>query len=356
MTKIPETMRAAVLFGPNDLRIIEKKVSRPGHQEVLIKVGACAICGTDPKILAHGWENQPPFGEFTPGHEYAGTIVALGEGIVGFSEGDRVAIESHKGCGICSNCLRGFYTVCLNYGNRSSGHRHYGFTVNGGYAEYVVNHINSLHHVPGGLSFEEATMITTAGTAMYGVTRAGGVQPGETVVVAGPGPIGLIALQLAKGMGAGKVIITGTREERLALARQLGADFSINTKTEDAIKRIFELTGGIGADLVLECAGTSGSLGDAIEFTRKNGRIGLLGVYSEPVTINAFKIVQWNMTVAGSRAEGDRSLTKAAPLIGDGRVKVRPLITHTFPLERIKEAFETFIQRKGGAIKVVIKL
>ena len=122
------------------------------------------------------------------------------------------------------------------------------------------------------------------------------------------------------------------------------------------IKRVFELTHGVGADLVLECAGTSGSLADAIEFTKKNGRVGLVGVYGEPVRINAFKVVQWNMTLSGSRAEGDRSLSKVAPLMGDGRIKLRPLITHTFPLDQINGAFKTFIHRTGGAIKVVVKL
>lgn len=354
--KIPETMKAAVLFGPKDMRVVEKKVPKPGYQEVLLKVGACAICGTDPKILAHGWQNQPPFGEYIPGHEYGGTIVALGEGVVGFSEGDRVAIEPHKGCGVCANCLRGFYTVCYNYGNLSAGHRHYGFTANGGYAEYAVNHVNTLHCIPDTLNFEEATLITTAGTAMYGITRVGGIEPGETVVVAGPGPIGLMAVQLAKQTGAGKVILTGTREERLALGLQLGGDVSVNIKKEDVIKRVVELTQGIGADVVLECAGTSGSLTDAVEFTRKNGRIGLLGIYSEPVPINAFKVAQWNITLAGSRAEGDRALSKVAPLMGDGRIKARPLITHTFPLDQINQGFQTFINRIGGAIKVVIKM
>ena len=354
--KIPETMKAAVLFGPKDMRVVEKKVPKPGYQEVLLKVGACAICGTDPKILAHGWQNQPPFGEYIPGHEYGGTIVALGEGVVGFSEGDRVAIEPHKGCGVCANCLRGFYTVCYNYGNLSAGHRHYGFTANGGYAEYAVNHVNTLHCIPDTLNIEEATLITTAGTAMYGITRVGGIEPGETVVVAGPGPIGLMAVQLAKQTGAGKVILTGTREERLALGLQLGGDVKINIKKEDVIKRVLELTQGIGADVVLECAGTSGSLTDAIEFTRKNGRISLLGIYSEPVPINAFKIAQWNITLAGSRAEGDRALSKVAPLMGDGRIKARPLITHTFPLDQINQGFQTFINRIGGAIKVVIKM
>lgn len=353
--KIPQKMKAAVLYGRNDLRIVEREVPRPGFQEVLIKVEACAICGTDPKIVSHGWRNQPPFGEYIPGHEYAGTVVALGEGAVGFAVNDRVAIEPHKGCGVCANCLRGFYTVCLNYGDHSAGHRHYGFTNNGGYAEYAVNHINTLHKIPDALDFEEATLITTAGTAMYGITRINGLEPGETVVVAGPGPIGLMAVQLAKQMGTAKVIMTGTRDERLKLSGELGADITINVRTEDVIQGVFESTDGMGADVVLECAGTSRSLTDAVEYTRKNGRISLIGIYGEPVSINAFKVNQWNITIAGSRAEGDRSLSKVAPMMGDGRIKSRPLITHTFPLDQVNEAMDTFIRRIGGAIKVILK-
>jgi len=352
---IPEKMKAAVLYGQNDLRVVERGIPRPGQQEVLIKVKACAICGTDPKIVSHGWQNQPPYGDFIPGHEYAGSVVALGDGVVGFAVGDRVAVEPHKGCGICENCIRGFYTVCLNYGNLSAGHRHYGFTVNGGYAEYAVNHIKTLTRIPDSLDFEEATLITTAGTALYGITRIGGVQPGETVVVSGPGPIGLMVVQIVRQCGAGRVIIAGTREERLKLAQQLGADIAINVRTENVIERVFELTAGVGADAVLECAGTARSLSDAVEYTRKNGRISLVGIYGEPVTINAFKINQGNITLAGSKAEGDRSLAKVAPLMGDGRIKARPLITHTFPLDKVNEALETFVKRLGGAIKVVLK-
>lgn len=348
-------MKAAVLYGQNDLRVVERDVPAPGDQEVLIKVEACAICGTDPKIVARGWLNMPPYGEYIPGHEYAGAIVGLGDGVVGFAGGDRVAIEPHKGCGVCDNCIKGFYTVCMNYGDLSAGHRHYGFTVNGGYAEYAVNHIKTLTRIPDALDFEEATLITTAGTAMYGVTRIGGIEPGETVVVMGPGPIGLMAVQIAKQSGAGRVIITGTREERLELAKRLGADAAVNVKSEEVVKRIFEITGGVGADAVLECAGTAQSLTDAIECARKNGRVSLLGIYSEPVAINAFKVNQWNLTLAGSRAEGDRSLAKVAPLMGDGRIKARPLITHTFPLEQVNEAMQTFVKRIGGAIKVVLR-
>jgi len=352
---IPEKMHAAVLFGFNDLRVVEVPVPKPGAQEVLIKVKACAICGTDPKIIAHGWQNNPPFGQYIPGHEYAGEIVALGEGVTGFAIGDRVAVEPHKGCGICENCIRGFYTTCLNYGNLAAGHRHYGFTVNGGYAEYAVNHINTLHKIPSSLSFDEATLITTAGTAQYGITRIGGVKAGETVVVSGPGPLGLMACQLVKIQGAGKVIFTGTREERLRLGVELGSvDITINVKEKDVVKEIFQLTDGIGADLTIECAGTGQAAKDAIEYTRKNGRIALLGIYQGEIPVNLNKVVQWNISLAGGKAEGDWSLQRVVPLMADGRIKSAPLITHRFRLKQINEAMKTFVEREGGAIKVVI--
>jgi len=355
MAKIPDRMQAAVMFGYNDLRVTEMPVPRPGPDEVLIRVQACAICGTDPKIVAHGWPNNPPFGQYIPGHEYAGTIVALGEGIADYQVGDRVAVEPHKGCGHCENCIRGLYTTCLNYGNLAAGHRHYGFTVNGGYAEYAVNHVNTLHRIPESLSFDEATLITTAGTAQYGITRIGGVRVGETVVVSGPGPIGLMAAQLVKAEGAGRVILTGTRQERLDLGVELdAADVTINVKQQDVVKEIFRLTAGVGADLVIECAGTAEAARDAVEFTRKNGRVALIGIYQGDIPINLNKVVQWNMTLAGGKAEGDWSLRRVLPLLADGRVKAGPLITHQFPLREINEGIKTFVGREGGAIKVVI--
>jgi L-iditol 2-dehydrogenase len=348
-------MQAAVLFAHGDLRVTEVAVPEPGTQEVLIQVEACAICGTDPKIVAHGWPGNPPLGQYIPGHEFAGAVAALGEGVTNYAVGDRVAIEPHKGCGICENCIRGFYTTCLNYGDIKAGHRHYGFTVNGGYAEYAVCHVNALHRVPDSLSLDEATLITTAGTALYGITRIGGVRAGETVVVSGPGPIGLMACQLVKTLGAGTVVFTGTRPERLALGVALGAaDVTINVRESDVVKEIFTLTGNVGADLTVECAGTAQAAADAVEFTRKNGRVALVGIYEGAIPINLNKVVQWNMTLAGGKAEGDRSLRRVLPLMADGRIKAEPLITHRFPLAEIDDAMQTFVERKGGAIKVVI--
>lgn len=353
---LPKTMRAAVLYGEGDMRLVDDyPVPQPGPGEVLIEVKACAICGTDPKILAHGWPNHPPYGRFIFGHEYTGIVVARGEGVTEFTAGDRVAVEPHKGCGVCDNCRDGRYTTCLNYGNHEKGHRHYGFSANGGYAEYVCNHVNSVYKIPDDLPLDEATLITTAATSLYGIRRIGGIQAGETVVVSGPGAIGLMGVAMARLLGAGRIVLTGTRSERLELGRALGADVTINVREEDVVERVFELTGGVGADAVLECAGTTQAVVDAVEFSKKNGRVALVGIYQEPAPLNVNKIVQWNILLAGSKAEGERSLARALALLGRKTVDLSSLITHTFSLDQIHVAFETAEKRLGGAIKVVVK-
>jgi len=351
---IPKRMKAAVLFGKNDLRVVDKDVPKPGFGEVLIKVKSCAICGGDPKIVANGWPGSPPFGEFTPGHEYSGEIVEIGKEVFGFEAGDRVAPEPHKGCGHCINCLRGLYTTCLNYGNKEKGHRQFGFTANGGYAEFAISHMNCLHKIPDTISFDEATLLTVGGAALYGMQRIGWVMPGETVVILGPGPIGLMSTQLAKVCGAGKVIVIGTRDSRLEVAKKIGATYIINSKKEDPVKGIEDLTGGIFADLVIEASGNIEAAIQAIELVKKSGRVSFLGLYPEPVCINLFKVVMHNLKVAGGRGEGEKAVARLIPLMADGRIKSEDLITHKFPLDKINEAFDTFINRADNAIKVII--
>jgi L-iditol 2-dehydrogenase len=202
---------------------------------------------------------------------------------------------------------------------------------------------------------DESTLITTAATSLYGLRRIGGVQAGETVVVSGPGSIGLMGVVMARLLGAGTIILTGTRAERLALGQSLGADIAVNVREEDVVERVMELTGGVGADAVLECAGTPQAAVDAVEYAKKNGRVALVGIYQEPALLNVNKIVQWNITVAGSKAEGQRSLAQALSLLSQGTVDLSQLITHTFPLSEIHAAFETAEKRLGGAIKVVVK-
>jgi L-iditol 2-dehydrogenase len=145
---VPGTMRAAVLFGPEDIRVIDRPVPVPGPGEVLVRVAMCGTCGTDLKIFAGHFPQTPPFGEFTPGHEWTGTVVTVGQTVDEFAPGDRVCIEAHRGCGRCRNCLAGRYTACLNYGDRAKGHRATGMTADGGFAEYAVHHVSALYQLP----------------------------------------------------------------------------------------------------------------------------------------------------------------------------------------------------------------
>ena len=351
---IPQKMKAAVLHDFNDVRIEERKVPAPGPDEVLVRVEACGICGTDIKIIKHGMPGQPPCGDFIIGHEYAGTIVALGETIDEFDVGDRIAVEIHKGCGRCRNCIMGDYTACLNYGNHAKGHRANGFTANGGFAEYAVNHVNTLTKLPDHISFDESTMVTTAGSSIYALDMAGGYIVGDTIVVLGPGPIGLMALQAAKALGADKVILTGTRDERLELGRGIGADHVINSKTENSVKKVLELTKGLGADLVLEAAGGEDSLQQAIEMVRKGGKISIAAFYKKPVTADISMAVRNGVNLYTIRGEGRLNVHRAMSLIGQGKITGKPLITHTFPLDQINEALTTYVERRDGAMKVVV--
>jgi L-iditol 2-dehydrogenase len=352
---IPKTMKAAVLFDLGDLRITEVPVPVLAPGEALIKVNSVAICGSDPAIIAKGWKGYPKLGEFIPGHEFSGVVAAIAPDVFEFSVGDRVAVEPHKGCGRCDNCLRGFYTTCLNYGNYELGHRHYGFSTNGAYADFAACHVNTLHKLPDSISFEEGALLTGVGTVMYGYERIGWVGAGETVVVTGPGAIGLISAHVAKILGAGRVILTGTREERLAVGRELGVDITINVREENLVDAIMDLTNGVGADMVVECTGQSAPAAEVLDFIRKNGRISYNGIYHDPVTLQLDKIVQWNLLITGPKAEGRLNLARAIPLMADGRMNLKPLITHTFSLDEINTAFDTFTGRVGGAIKVIVQ-
>jgi L-iditol 2-dehydrogenase len=161
---IPDTMRAAVLCGPQDMRLLERPVPQPGPGEVLVRVAMCGTCGTDLKIYDGHFPLTLPYGAFTPGHEWTGTVVALGDAVDEFAVGNRVCIEAHHGCGRCDNCLIGKYTAYLNYGNPAKGHRATGMTADGGFAEYVLHHVSALYKLPAPVSFKDAVLLTTAGT------------------------------------------------------------------------------------------------------------------------------------------------------------------------------------------------
>jgi threonine dehydrogenase-like Zn-dependent dehydrogenase len=356
---VPPKMKAWVLGGPDELFLRDKPTPVPGRAEVLVRIDAVAICATDLEIIHQGSpasiQGGLPFNKnFTPGHEYMGTVAALGPEVDEFAIGERITVEIHAGCGQCKRCREGMYTSCLNYGKPEKGHRANGFTTDGGFAEYAVNHINTLVHVPDAMSDAEATLVVTAGTSMYGLTELGGLVAGESVVVIGPGPIGLLAVAVAKALGARPVILTGTRNARLAIGKELGADRVININDEDAVAVVKQLTAGIGADYVVECAGSEATINQAIHMTNRGGKVCLAAFPHDPVTTDIAHLVRNNIYLYGIRGEGRSATHRAMALMAGKRFDATRIHTHTFLLTDLLTALRYARERVEDAIKVVV--
>ena len=362
---VPEKMKAWVLGNPDELKFVEKPVPQPAAAEVLVRIDAIAVCATDLEIIHSGppalIQGGDPFNKnFTPGHEYMGTVVKLGPGVDEFDVGDRITVEIHAGCGRCERCREGMYTACTNYGmnfgDRNKGHRANGFTTDGGFAEYAVNNINTMVHVPDDMSDEEATLVVTAGTAMYGLDVMGGLIAGQTVVVMGPGPIGLMGVGVAKALGAQPVILTGTRDNRLDIGKKLGADHVINVRKEDAVEAVKRITRGKGAHYVLECSGAPNAVNEAARMLNRGGRICLAAFPHEPALVDVAYLVRNNIYMFGIRGEVKSATHRAAAFMSQKRFDAKLIHTHTFALDEVPTAVKYARERIDDAIKVVVKV
>jgi L-iditol 2-dehydrogenase len=362
---IPDRMKAWVLGDPGELKLTEKPVPVPKRAEVLVRIDAVAICATDLDNIYHGppamIEGGLPFNKnWTPGHEYMGTVVALGPGVDEYDIGQRISVEIHAGCGQCKRCREGMYTSChnygLNYGDVDKGHRANGFTTDGGFCEYQVNNINTLVAIPNEMSDEEATLVVTAGTAMYGLTELGGLVAGESVVVTGPGPIGLLGVAVAKAMGAQPVILTGTRDNRLQIGIDLGADHVINIRTEpDVVEAVKKRNGGKGVDYVLECSAAPNAVNDAVRMVNRGGKVCLAAFPHDPALVDIAHIVRNNIYLYGIRGEGKTATHRAEAFMRQKRFDATKIHTHTFALEDLPTALRYAKDRVEDAIKVVVK-
>jgi len=363
---IPDTMRAWVLGDPGELKLVDKQMPVPKKAEVLVRIDAVAICATDLEIIYHGppalIQGGLPYNKnFTPGHEYMGTVVALGPGVDEYKIGQRVTVEIHAGCGQCKRCREGMYTSChnygMNYGDVDKGHRANGFTTDGGFGEYQVNNINTLVAIPDDMSDEEATLVVTAGTAMYGLTELGGLVAGESVVVTGPGPIGLLGVAVAKAMGAQPVILTGTRDNRLQIGKELGADHVINIrKVNDVVQAVKDLNGGKGVDYVVECSAAPNAVNDAIRMVNRGGKVCLAAFPHGEASVDIAHIVRNNIYVYGIRGEGKSATHRAEAFMKQKRFDATKIHTHTFALEDLPTAIRYAKDRVEDAIKVVVKM
>lgn len=365
--RVPLKMKAWVLGDPGELELTDKPVPAPGVAEVLVRVDAVAICGTDLEVIAHGdpalVRGGKPFNQnFTPGHEYMGTVAALGPGVDEFAAGERVAVEIHAGCGRCERCREGMYTACLNYGmnypGHDKGHRANGFTTDGGFAEYAVNHVNTLVRVPDGMSDEEATLIVTAGTAIYGLDVVGGLVAGQSVIVIGPGAIGLMGVAVAKALGASPVVLVGTTADRsrMQTGLKLGADVLVNAQETDAIGEVLRLTRGRGAHYVFECSGAPSAINDAAHMVSRGGRICAVAFSKKPVLVDVARLVSNNIYLFGIRGEGRSATRRAAALMAQKRFSAKLIHTHTFPFVEVPTAIRYAADRVEDAIKVVVKM
>ena len=346
-------MKAVVIVAPDQVEIKDVAIPKVGPDEVLIKVLACAVCGSDP-MLVHG---TYPIAKYPliPGHEVGGVVVETGAQVFNLCKGDRVTLESHRGCGKCVNCMRGLYTNCLNYGNLEAGHRQIGFTVDGGFAEYLAVSERCVHPLPPSVDFYEAPVAQAVAVALYGLRQAGGFFPSETTVVLGPGLLGLVMVQLARASSSGPVFLAGTNAERLALGSQMGAAETFHVREVDIVPAVMERTGGLGADFVIEASGAAESVGQAVDMCRPGGRIVLFGVAKEPAMVNSTKIALGNLKIFGSRGEGMWAMKDALGIMAQGKIESERLVTHRFPLDQFMKALETMEKRIDGAIMVVVE-
>lgn len=347
-----QMMQAVVVREPKVLGIAELPVPQPGSNEVLARVRSVSICGTDAHLINGDYPGfWPPGFPFTPGHEWAGEIVALGEGAAtfGWQVGDRVAGTSHSACGACQKCVEGQYNLCENYG-KPGLHAQYGHNVQGVNATYAVHNVKCIFKLPNETSFDEGALADPASIALH-VARRGNIKAGDTVAVTGAGAVGLLAADAALICGAARVVVVG-RGHRLKRAAALGFE-TVDTQAGDPVPSVRELAGGLGADVVLECAGVPETLSWGMAMLRRGGRCAMVGIPTEPVSLMAQPLVLDELELVGSRASAGE-MRRVIPFIANGRMRVKELITHHFPLAEYDKALATFNDRSSGSIKIIV--
>ena len=353
MPEVSPTMQALVVLEPNHFDIQEVPTPTPGPNEVLARVRAVSICGTDVHLVRGDYPGFWPVSfPFIPGHEWAGEIVKVGPGAerYGWKVGDRVAGTSHDACGVCQKCVEGHYNLCENYGVEGL-HRQYGHNYQGADATYVVHGIKCIFKLPDALSFEDGALIDPASIALH-VANRGRVAPGDTVAITGGGAIGLLSGDAALARGAGRIIVCERNAARLAKAASLGFE-TVDTSDGDPVAVVRAMTGGLGADVVLECAGVPVAVQWALGMLRRGGRCAAVGIPTQGVEIPMQRLVLDELELVGCRASAGEML-RVMPLVEQGRIRIREVATHRFSLSEYGKALDTFNDPKSGAIKIVM--
>lgn len=343
-------MRALVKTAKGQGNLKLQDVPRPmiGADEVLVRVHACGICGSDLKIQDDQHPYTPPV---VIGHEFSGEIEELGVGVLGWEIGDRVVAEQHfKACGNCSQCLTGNSFAC-----RSK--RAPGYFSDGAFTEFISVPAWLLHRIPSNLSFVEAAFTEPSAVAAHGMLDRTGINPGDVVVILGCGPIGLVAAKMAQTVGASKVMITGVDHDekmRLPKARELGIDHVVNVMKDDLEGLVNEITHGEGADVVIELSGALPAISQSFQLVRRLGRVGIIGQPpTDDIKIPYRQALFRALTVSFSYSSKFTSWERALSLFERGAIKPSQLITHVLPLDDWKTGFD--LSRSGEAVKVVLE-
>lgn len=347
-------MKAVVLAAWNDLRVAEVAKPEPGPGEILVKVTACGLCGTDLKMVGGEFQERgwPPALPFILGHEWTGTVAGFGPDVTrtDLAVGDRVVAENHIGCRACRNCRAGRYNLCISSG--ATEFKLYGHTAPGALAEFAARPEVTLHKIADSIGPIAGALVNQAALTVHAMRRVG-LQPGAVVAVFGPGLLGLMSTANAKALGAARVIMVG-RGHRLELAKAMGADDVVDYEADDPVEAVRELTAGLGVDYVFECAGNAAVIPQAIGVVGRGGKIALLGLTGgATATISPDRLTLDEIDVLGVRSSPN-AYPPMIQLIQSGAVDLSPLLQHVYPMERIDDAFTALASRT--AIRPIVQI
>jgi L-iditol 2-dehydrogenase len=330
-------MRAIVNYeaAPYKVEMQERPVPEPGPDDILLRVRGVGVCGSDLHQwhYSHAWKVNYPI---TLGHEFGGEVAAVGSNVKGFKEGDRVVSETAASiCGVCVYCRSGHYNVCPN-------RLGFGYGLDGAMADYVRVPVRCLHRVPDNVPFEDAALTEPGCVAANAVLELSEVQPGDFVVIIGPGPIGLMALQMAKLGSPGELWMVGTKKDatRMQTARELGATRTLVVEDEDAVAAVREHGDGFGAHLIVDCVGISPTLKQSIDMVRPMGQITKVGWGPQPVGFSLDPLILKAAKLQGSFSHTWKTWERVLGLYSAGLVRPSA-IRQVFPLDNWLEAFKT---------------
>jgi L-iditol 2-dehydrogenase len=347
---MPEVMHGLVHYAlePLAVELRERAVPVIGEDEVLLQVGAVGVCGSD----VHQYHNSQSWPVRVPvvlGHEFCGTIARVGARVKGFREGDRVVSETAANiCGDCLLCRTGNYNLCPN----RSG---FGAAADGAMANFVRVPARCLHHIPDNLPFERAALTEPCCVAYNAVVVKSPIRPGDTVVVIGPGPIGLLCADMARIGGARNLIVAGTTQDasRMEVARALGASHTVDVQATN-VKQFMEGIGdGLGAEVVIDAAGASAALKTALDIVRPGGHITKVGWGPQPLNFSLDPLVQKAIRLQGSFSHTFENWEKVVAMLSARQINLEPIISQVAALDRWKECFDGM--HTGQYVKAVLR-